>query len=217
MALEQPKKPVGGAYGAFLAEKRPEFAKATAGKQASAVSKLAGEQWKKLSDAEKAPYQKRFEEAKAQYDNDMKAFLAAGGTKALGARAQATQKRKLKDGDGGKGKRGKAADPNKPKKPAGGAYGCFLSKHRPDFQKQTAGQGVTAVAKLASAKWKAMSEADKKPYETEYQAKKAAYDEAVKAYKESGGATAAAANDEEGEDAEEDAEDDAEDDAEEEE
>eukprot|EP00913_Durusdinium_trenchii_P017191 g16165.t1 len=28
MAGEQPKKPVGGAYGVFMAEKRPEFAKA---------------------------------------------------------------------------------------------------------------------------------------------------------------------------------------------
>lgn len=205
MALEQPKKPVGGGYGIFAAEKRPEFAKATQGQKASAVSKLAGEEWKKLSDAEKVPYQKKFEQAKAQYEKDMKAFLAAGGTKALGARAQATQKRKLKDGDGGKGKRGKA-DPNKPKKPAGGAYGCFLNKNRQDFIKQLLGQPVTAVSKLAGSKWKAMSEAEKKPFEVEYQAKKAAYEEALKAYKASGGASAAAADGEEGEDAEEDAE-----------
>jgi len=41
--MEQPKRPVGGAYGIFLTEKRAEFMKACAGKQASAVSKMAGD------------------------------------------------------------------------------------------------------------------------------------------------------------------------------
>ena len=50
MTLEQPKKPVDGAYGIVLTEKRPEFTKACAGQKASAVSSMAGESWKKLNE-----------------------------------------------------------------------------------------------------------------------------------------------------------------------
>ena len=54
MAWTQPKKPVGGAFGIFASEKRPEFTKACVGQKASAVSKMAGEEWKKVSEAEKS-------------------------------------------------------------------------------------------------------------------------------------------------------------------
>merc|ERR1712061_838153 len=62
-----PKKPAGGAYGQFLAEKRPEFMKKCAGQPATAVSKMAGEAWKKLSDAQKKPYEKKYAEVFAEY------------------------------------------------------------------------------------------------------------------------------------------------------
>lgn len=42
-----------------------------------------------------------------------------------------------------------------PKKPAGGAYGQFLNEKRADFVKEVKGQPITAVTKLASAKWQA--------------------------------------------------------------
>merc|ERR1740120_213654 len=70
----------------------------------------------------------------------MKAFLEAGGEKS-------SRKRKAKDGKGGKEKKKK--DPDAPKKPAGGGYGCFLEKMRPEFTKQCAGKPVSAVTKLA--------------------------------------------------------------------
>merc|ERR550537_306982 len=123
MALEQPKKPVGGAYGIFMSEKRPEYLKACQGQQASAVSKMGGEAWKKLSDAQKAPYQKKYEQTKAKFDKDMAAFLAAGGEKTKGVRAQRSEKRKSKEGK-------KVKDPNAPKKPTGGAYGVYLAENR---------------------------------------------------------------------------------------
>lgn len=70
-----------------------------------------------------------------------------------------------------------------PKKPAGGAYGCFMAANRPKFQEACKGQPVTAVAKMASEKWKLLSEADKKPFEAEYLAKKEKYDADMAAYK----------------------------------
>jgi len=113
-------------------------------------------------------YQEKFVAAKAKYDEDMKAFLEAGGEK------KATKKKGKKDM--------KKKDPQAPKKPAGGAYGCFLAKNRAAFMKECSGQPVTAVTKLASAKWKELSDEDKKIYEEEFQKKKEEYQEAMKSY-----------------------------------
>ena len=149
MALEQPKKLAGGAYGQFMIEKRAEFTKQLQGKPVSEVAKLGGSIWKAMSEADKAPYLKKFEDAKAKYEKDFAAFIAAGGVKTKGVKALRSEKRKAKAAKQAK------KDPLKPKKPAGGAYGCFLAKHRPAFMKDL---------KLASAKTalKAFEQADGK-------------------------------------------------------
>jgi len=161
--LEQPKRPVGGAYGVFVAEKRPEFAKKCVGQKASEVSKLASEHWKKVSDKEKAVYQKKFEEAKSKFEKDMAAFVAAGGEKTKGVRAQRSEKRKEKEG----GKKKK--DPNAPKKPAGGGYGVYVAENRAAIVKSLpAGHKMTDVTKEASKRWNALSDAAKKPYSDKF-------------------------------------------------
>jgi len=175
-ALEQPKKPAGGAYGQFLAEKRQEFMKACEGKPITAVSKMAGEAFKKLTDAQKKPYQEKYEAAKIKFEKDMAAFLAAGGEKQKGAAALRTEKRKAKEGK-------KKKDPNAPKKPAGGAYGQFLAEKRPEFAKACTGQPVTAVTKMASEAWKQLSDAQKKPYEAKYAKAAEEYKKALAEYK----------------------------------
>ena len=169
MAMAQPKKPAGGAYGQFLAEKRPELQTQCKGQPITAITKLASEKFKALSEEDKKIYQEKFVAAKAKYDEDMKAFLEAGGEK------KAIKKKGKKDIK-------KKKDPQAPKKPAGGAYGCFLAKNRAAFMKECSGQPVTAVTKLASAKWKELSDEDKKIYEEEFQKKKEEYQEAMKSY-----------------------------------
>ncbi|CAE7333824.1 SSRP1 [Symbiodinium natans] len=170
MACEQPKKPTGGAYGSWLAEHRAELQKEVGpGKPACEVAKLAGVRFKALSEDTKAIYQKKFEEAKAKYDADMAAFLEAGGEKkSIKRKAEKSAKRKK--------------DPAAPKKPAGGAFGCFLAKNRATFTEECKGQPVTAITKLASDRWKKLSEEDKKVYQEDYEAKKAEYEEAMKSY-----------------------------------
>ena len=169
MALVEPKKVAGGAFGQFLAEKRSELQKELQGKPVTEITKLASAKFKALSEEERAIYQEKYLTAKAKYEADLKAFEEAGGEK---------KQRKAKGKKDGKKKK----DPDAPKRPGGGAYGCFLAKHRAAFQKETAGQPVTAVTKLASAKWSALSVEEKKIYEDEYKAKKEAYDEAMKSY-----------------------------------
>lgn len=168
MALEQPKKVTGGAFGRYMAENRASLLKELPGKPATASIKLGSERFKALSEVEKQKYQKQYDQAKEQYEKDLAAFKASGGE----------MKKIVKKGK----KEKKTTDPNKPKKPAGGAYGCYLAKNRAAFIKECAGKPITEVSKLAGARWKGLSAAEKKPFEEEYAKKKAAYEAAMKEY-----------------------------------
>lgn len=179
MALEQPKKPVGGAYGIFLTEKRPEYTKACVGQQASAISKMAGTAWKEFSGAQKKPYEEKYATAKAKYDKDMEAFLEAGGEKKKGLAGMRSEKRKAKEG-----KKVKTNDPKKPKAPAGGGYGVFTAENRTKIvESLPQGHKITDVSKEAGAQWKALSEDARKPYEATYARKREEYVKAMQDYK----------------------------------
>merc|ERR1719161_2263037 len=109
----------------------------------------------------------------------MKAFLAGGGEVTKGDRAQRTERRKLKEG-GGKRKK----DANAPKKPVGGAYGVFLAENRAKIVASLpAGHKITDVTKAAGEQWKALSEAQKKPYNDKYLKKQEEYQAALAEYK----------------------------------
>ncbi len=173
MAAVQPKKVTGGAFGRYMAEHRAELMKECAGKGAFQDTwqsiKLGSERFKALGASAKAKYEQMYADAKHQYEKDLAAFLAAGGVKAAPKSKKNKEKKAKKD-------------PNKPKQPAGGAFGCFLAKRRADLMKECAGKPVTAVTKLGSERWKALSAAEKLPYEKEFVEKKAAYAEAMKDY-----------------------------------
>jgi len=185
----------GGAFGQFLAEKRSIFQQETKGQPASAVSKLAGERWKSASAAEKAKYQQKYEGLKAQYDKDLKAYLASGGV-------VTTKPRKEKDG------KRKKKDKNAPKKPAGGAYGRFLNAKRAEFTKECAHMSKKdqffAVTKLAGERWKQLSPKEKQPYEEEFATAQKEYAKAMEEYKANGGGD----DEEDGEEDEDDEEED---------
>jgi len=176
---EQPKKPVGGAYGQFMSENRAAFAKECAGKPVSAVAKLASERWKTLGEAEKAKFQKKFDIVNEQYAKDLEAFLAAGG-EVKSSKMQSSKRKSNEDVEDGK----KCAkkNPDAPKKPVGGAYGCFIAANREKFQKACPGQSISEVTKVAAQHWKKLSLEERKPFEEEYQVKKTAYAEAMKTY-----------------------------------
>lgn len=166
---EQPKKVTGGAFGRYMNENRAALLKENPGKPATEAIKLGSVRFKALDAAAKGKYEKMYTEAKAKYEKDLAAFLAGGGE---------MKARKAKKGK----KEKKSKDPNKPKQPAGGAYGCFLAKNRPEFIKACAGKPITAVTQLASTRWKELSATAKIPYEKEFADKKAQYVEAMKSY-----------------------------------
>merc|ERR1711959_172402 len=137
---------------------------------------------RKLSDKEKEPYQKKYEEAKAKFEKDMAAFLASGGVKQKGAAALRSEKRKAKEGK-------KKKDPNAPKKPSGGGYGAFLKENREKIVKTLpAGHKITDVAKAAGEQWKALPAAAKKPYEDKYAKAMVEFRKAMEEYKKTHGA-----------------------------
>jgi hypothetical protein len=180
MALTQPKKPVGGAFGVFANERRAGFMKACAGQKASAVSKMAGEEWKKLTAADREPYQQKYEAAKEQYEKDMAAFLESGGEKSKGLRALRSEKKAIKDGK----KLKKARDADAPKRLAGGAYGRFLAEKREEIKKSLPGDHkITDVTKKASEMWKGLSESDKQKYQEMYKTAQEEYTKDLEAYR----------------------------------
>merc|ERR1712061_489880 len=89
----QPKKPAGGAYGRFLAEKRAEIAASLpAGHRMTDVTKKAGELFKALSDGERKKYQDLYEKADAEYKQALEKFKAGGGEVVRGGKVAKAQK-----------------------------------------------------------------------------------------------------------------------------
>ena len=199
MAAVQPKKPAGGAYGQFMAANRAKFQEELKGQKASEVSKLGAKRWKEVSEAEKEKFQKKYLEVKAQYEKDMATFTTAGGVKA-------SKKRKGDDaGEGKRGKRGKN-DGNKPKKPKS-AYQVFNGEKRAQFSQEAGDMDRKEKFKVVSNKvseaWKALSEAQRKPFQDKADKLKAEYNKALEEYRKNAGAGAADEEDED-EDEEED-------------
>ncbi|XP_044470604.1 high mobility group B protein 2-like [Mangifera indica] len=70
----KPKRPP-SAFFVFMEEFRQLFKRENPNnKSVAAVGKAAGEKWKSMSDAEKAPYVARAESRKNDYSNSMKAY-----------------------------------------------------------------------------------------------------------------------------------------------
>eukprot|EP00933_Yihiella_yeosuensis_P070046 TRINITY_DN773_c0_g1_i2.p1 TRINITY_DN773_c0_g1~~TRINITY_DN773_c0_g1_i2.p1 ORF type:complete len:235 (+),score=115.95 TRINITY_DN773_c0_g1_i2:86-790(+) len=191
MALEQPKKAV-SAYWLWLSDNRADISKKVGTSKGSVVAKAAGDAWKTLPAAKKAPYEKKAAEQKADFEKAMAAFKDAGGVPAA---------RKSKKDKEGKTK--KVKDANAPKKPVGGAYGCFLAEKREGIKKSLPkDHKITDVAKKAGEMWAKVSEADRKKYQDEFAAKSAAYKKEMEEYKKNGGGDADEDEEEEEEEAE---------------
>ena len=155
---EVPKKPVGGAFGQWQ-------------KMAKATDMRCGlkfiDFWKTMSPGEKAPWEKQFQNALHAYNlwKASDSFIKPEG---------------VKQGDGRKTK-----DKEAPKKPVGGAFGIYFNENRVEITKEAPGlgyEGFGAAAKVASSRWKSMSEADKQLYQDKFLAKQEEYKSAMASY-----------------------------------
>merc|ERR1719461_2664981 len=78
----------------------------------------------------------------------------------------------------------KPKDPNKPKNPLS-SYLLYCNEVRAKFTEENKGQSMGKISKLISAEWKALSEADKKPYVDESVKLRAKWKEEMEEYKKS--------------------------------
>mmetsp|Transcript_25983 Transcript_25983/g.56421 ORF Transcript_25983/g.56421 Transcript_25983/m.56421 type:complete len:203 (+) Transcript_25983:55-663(+) len=198
--LVQPTKPTTG-YWLWLSDNRPAIIKELGTGKGSAVAKHAGEKWKALPAADRKPYEDKAATAKKEYDAKMEEFLAAGGVK---------NKRKMKEPKDGKrgGKKARAdarAASGMPKRPPS-AYFQFMKENQEAIRKEVGpGKPISAVGALGGQKWKAMTDAQKKPYEDKVAKLKAEWVKAVEEWKKTAGANADE-NDEDEDDNEEEEE-----------
>ena len=103
--------------------------------QVSPVSKMPGDEWKKLSDQVKEPHRKEYEAAKAQFDRD-----ANGGTNEKGIAALRKETLQLKES--------KKASKDKD---------ALLAETREEIKKSlSADHKITDVIKKAGERWKSL-------------------------------------------------------------
>merc|ERR1719511_5846 len=136
----------------FLAENRLSIAQEAASNKASAVGKLAGEKWKKMTAEQKAPFEKRADEAKKAHEKAIEEYKAQGGQ--VGKRRQ--EKQEAKDAKASKAARKANQDPNKPKKPPT-AYWMWMGENRLALMVES-GKDVTKCSRLAGERWRGLSD-----------------------------------------------------------
>lgn len=181
-AVEEPKKPA-SAYFVYVNATRKAVQEELGETAFGPVTKVQAERWKTMGDGEKAKYEKQAADLKAKYDEELKSYKEAGGV--VGEKRK--EKRDAKKAKADKATK-KEANADRPKRPAGGAFGVWLNKHRAEIMKSLpAGSKCTAVAPVASARWKALSEAEKVPFEKEYSELKVKFETEYKAWKEKAG------------------------------
>merc|ERR1719382_47463 len=90
--MEEPSKPH-NPYWIWLSENREELAKKAGSGKQSVVGKLAGDKWKALTAAQKAPFEAKAKAAKAAYEKAMEEFKAQGGEPGKRRREKADAKR----------------------------------------------------------------------------------------------------------------------------
>lgn len=148
------------------------------------VAKDAGQRYADLPEWKRQEYQQRSQEAKEQYEKELaewRSKLTPDDIKQENLFRSAQRKM-------GKSRRGNLKDPNAPKKPLS-AYFLFLRTIRMDpalCQEVLEGEHeTTKQSVLAAAKWRTMSDAEKKPYLEQAERDKAEYERLRREYEAS--------------------------------
>jgi hypothetical protein len=166
-----PKKAT-SAYFFYAAKRRDDYTKAGSTLSMLDKSKQIGIDWKALTDKEKAPYNKLAEADKIRAANDKANYTAP--EKSSGDSSSDDDKPKKK-------KQKREKDPNAPKRPMNG-YMLYVASQRPGLKEKSPGLKPTEITTLLGSQWKAMSEAEKKPFEKKSAEDKAAYEITLQKY-----------------------------------
>jgi len=121
------------------------------------VMKVAADEWKTFSDSKKSQWVEPYKIEKEKYDKDFKQYTDSGKLDAW------------------------KRDPEKPKRPITG----FL-EFAGEFRQKNPAMKMTEATKQASISWKALTPAQKAPYEKRYEEETKKYKAAMEEYKSSG-------------------------------
>ncbi|EKM59299.1 uncharacterized protein PHACADRAFT_249698 [Phanerochaete carnosa HHB-10118-sp] len=147
------------------------------------AAKEAGQEYARLSSEEKEPYRRRSQAAKEAREREHSAYMRTLTPEDIKREnAFRTAQRKA-----GKSRKGNIKDPNAPKKPLS-AYFMFLQRIRSDaalvlevFGDETE---TTKQSVLAAAKWRSMTDEERKPFLAQAEQEKLEYEAARKMYED---------------------------------
>merc|ERR1712039_939180 len=169
--LVQPKRPA-SSYMLWLNENRAKITKSL-GKDAGVtdIAKEAGKQWNAMKATPKKKYVTQANNLKKKYEEDLAAFVEAGGE--IQARKSKSKKEK------------KVKDPNAPKR-APSAYLLWLADSRAKIGKSLPKDAAqTEVVKAAGLQWSKLTAKAKAPYVKKAEKASADYKKAMEEYKAS--------------------------------
>merc|ERR1712196_384424 len=131
-------------------------------KKVAEVARKADELWAKVSEKDRAPFQKKFEADKARYEKEMSTYD--------------------KPKDAGK-KTKKTKDPDAPKRPQS-AFFLWLGENRAKIIKDNkfSSKDIALVGKKAGEMWGKMPDKEKSPFQQKADRAKEAYTTAMAAY-----------------------------------
>ena len=116
----------------------------------------------------------------------------AGGEKKK--KKEKKKKRESSKPEGGKKKKKKKKEDDGRPKRAPSAYFLWLNENREQIKSKHPGISITELSKKAGEIWREMSPADKKEYETKCEGLRKKYEEEMKVWKASGGASTSGAS-----------------------
>nr|XP_009599657.1 high mobility group B protein 6-like isoform X1 [Nicotiana tomentosiformis]XP_009599658.1 high mobility group B protein 6-like isoform X2 [Nicotiana tomentosiformis] len=192
----KPKQPL-SAFFLFTNERRAALL--VENKNVKEVAKITGEEWKNMTEKQKAPYEEMAMKRKEQYQQEMEVYKKKKDEEAAEHLKEEEELMKLKKQEAlqllkkkektenlikqktkenrqkKKQKEDNVVDPNKPKKPAGSFF-LFSKEERKKLVEERPGINNSTITALISLKWKELSEEEKQVWNN-----KAA--EAMEAYK----------------------------------
>lgn len=175
----KPKHPI-SAFLVYANQRRAELREEN--KNVVEVAKMTGEEWKKLSDKQKAPFEEVAKKNKETYLEAMEEYKRTKEEEAMSQKKEEEELLKLhkqealqllkkkektdnliKKEKETKKKKNENVDPNKPKKPAS-SFLLFSKDARKTLTEERPGTSNSTVTALISAKWKELGEEEKQSY-----------------------------------------------------
>ncbi|CAH2078138.1 unnamed protein product [Thlaspi arvense] len=200
----KPKHPI-SAFLVYANERRAALREEN--KSVVEVAKMTGEEWKKLSDKQKAPYEAVSKKNKEIYLQAMEEYKRTKEEEAMSQKKEEEELLKLhkqealqllkkkektdnliKKEKETKKKKNENVDPNKPKKPAS-SYFLFSKDARKTLTEERPGTSNSTITALISVKWKELGEEEKQVYNAKAAKLMEAYKKELEDYNKSAATT----------------------------